>query len=127
MAVVEKSRTNKALHKTEIMVIKTIPCVLSLCYIANTILSYCGVEVEIFSMLGGLSLIPFIFILISSFVFGFCKYHRMMIYYIGISEGLAWIDHYHEIPISNNTYFMILFILIGVFVFLTIYFKVKNI
>jgi hypothetical protein len=50
----------------------------------------------------------------------------MMIYYIGVTELLSWIDYYHKIPISDNTYFIVLFLILGVFLFLFTYFKIKN-
>ena len=128
MDVVEKSKNiNKRLYKLELILIKTIPFVISLAYIVNTILSYFEIEVELFSILCGMSVLPFIFLLISSFVFKFCIYHRTMIYYIGISELLSWIDYKCNIPISDNIYFVMMFIIFGIFLLLTIYFKIKNV
>lgn len=123
---VEKSSVNKTLYKLELLSIKTIPFFIAIAYMANTILSYFDIKVELFSALCGISALPFFFLLISSFAFKFCTYHRMMIYYIGVSELLSWIDSKHEIPISDNTYFVIMFIIIGLFLFLALYFKIKN-
>ncbi|MBQ3933451.1 MAG: hypothetical protein II653_06825 [Lachnospiraceae bacterium] len=126
MAVEAKSNVNKRLYKIELLLIKIIPYIIALCYIINTVLSYLSIEAEIFSMLCGISLLPLLFILMSSFVFGFCKYHRMMIYYVGISELLAWVDYYKGIPIPTNTYYILLFTLFGIFIFLFTYYKIKN-
>ena len=126
MAVEAKSNVNKRLYKIELLLIKIIPYIIALCYIINTVLSYLSIEAEIFSMLCGISLLPLLFILMSSFVFGFCKYHRMMIYYVGISELLAWVDYYNGIPIPTNTYYILLFTLFGIFIFLFTYYKIKN-
>lgn len=126
MDVEEKSNINKKLYKIELILLKTIPYILSFCYITNTVLSYLCIEVEIFSMICGISVLPFIFILISSFVFKFCKYHRMMIYYVGISELLAWIDYYYHIPISTNIYYILLFVIFGIFLFLFTYYRIRN-
>ena len=121
-----KSNISKSLYKIELLLLKTIPYILSFCYITNTVLSYLCIEFEIFSMICGISLLPFIFILISSFVFKFCRYHRIMIYYVGISEFLAWVDYYHYIPISTNTYYILLFMIFGIFLFLFTYYRIKG-
>ena len=125
--VVEKSKNvNKALYKLELLSIKTIPFIIAFAYITNTILSYFDIKVELISMFCGISVLPFFFLLISSFAFKFCRYHRMMIYYIGVDETLSWIDMYHKIPISDNMYFVVSFTIFGVFLLLALYFKLKN-
>ena len=117
---------NKLLYKIEILLLKTIPYILAFSYALNTVLSYFDIDLIILSMLCSIGLVPYTLLLISSFVFKFCKYHRMMIYYVGITELLSWIDYYHKIPISDNTYFIVLFLILGVFLFLFTYFKIKN-
>ena len=125
--VVDASRNvNKTLYKLELLTIKIIPFVIALAYLTNTILSYFEVKVELISMICGMSVLPFLFLLISSFAFKFCRYHRMMIYYIGVSELLSWIDYNHTIPITDNVYFIVMFVLFGIFLLLTLYYKLKN-
>lgn len=122
----EKSRINKTLYKTELLLLKTIPYVLALCYALNTVLSYFDIDLVILSAICSIGLIPFLFLLVSSFVFKFCKYHRVMIYYIGVTETLAWIDYYWKLPISDESYFKVLFSVFGIFLLLYTYFKIKN-
>lgn len=103
-----------------------IPYALAAGYALNTVLSYFGIDLVILSMICSIGVVPYLFLLVSSFVFKFCKYHRMMIYYIGVTETLSWIDYYKAMPISDNVYFVILFIILGIFIFLTTYFKIKR-
>ena len=105
---------------------RAIPYVLLICSILNTILSYVGIELEIISAIAGISFIPWLFVLLSSYVFKFCKYHRLMIWYCGFTEVLAWIDYYHKIPISDNVFFVLLLVILGIFLFLITYYKIKN-
>ena len=117
---------NKSLYKIEILLLRIIPYALALGYAFNTVLSYFGIDLVVLSMICSTGVIPYLFLLASSFVFKFCKYHRMMIYYIGVTELLSWIDYYHKIQISDNLYFVMLFITLGIFLFLFTYYKIKN-
>lgn len=107
MAVVEESKSlNKALYKLELYMIRVIPIVISVIYFINTVLTYYGYRIELFSALCGISLLPLIFIYLSSRVFKFCLRHRLFIYYIAFSEAEAWIDYKIGIPVSSETIFI---------------------
>lgn len=52
MAVVEESKSlNKALYKLELYMIRVIPIVISVIYFINTVLTYYGYRIELFSAL----------------------------------------------------------------------------
>lgn len=103
MAAVESLR-NKALYKAEILIIKFIPFILAVAYFVNTVLSIYSIDIPILSYLTGLSLVPWLFILLSSFVFRFCTWHRIPLYYILGNDVLNIIDSVWEIPIEDRTY-----------------------
>lgn len=92
----------KTLYKLELGLLKVIPMLLALCYLCNTIFSLCGYDYVIFSILGGMSVIPLVFLYVSSFVFKFCAYHRMFLYYIVVNDVLNWIDNLYGLPVSNR-------------------------
>lgn len=73
----------------------------------NTLLSLFDVNVVIFSYLAGVSILPWVFILISSFVFKFCSYHRIPLYYIIVNDAINVIDSYLELPISDLVFISI--------------------
>jgi hypothetical protein len=50
-----------------------------------------GVDIPILASIAGMSLIPLIFMYISSYVFKFCEYHRMFLHYI-----VAINSQYHD-------------------------------
>ena len=51
----------------------------------NSILSYFNIDLVILSYIGGVSLIPILFIYITSYTFKFCEYHRMFLHYIVVT------------------------------------------
>lgn len=123
--MVERS-VDRALYKIELLVIKVIPFIIALCYLLNVILSYIGLDTLILSFLGGLSVFPFIFLYLSSFVFRFCIYHRLPLYYIIVSECINYYDNLVGIPIDNRGLFTLNLIIAGIFILLIVYFKFKQ-
>lgn len=122
--MVENS-VGKALYKIELLLIKVIPYVLAVICFANTVLSYFGIDLVIFSLVGGVSILTILFLLISSFTFRFCIYHRLPIYYTVISNIISYYDNVVGIPVSNKGLLSINLIIAGVTIFLIIYFRLK--
>ena len=98
--VVEERLRSKFLYKLEIVGIKYIPIIIAVLYFLNTILDAFGIYQDIISHLTGISLLPWCFLLLSSFVFKFCVYHRIPLYYIAINHIIALIDYYIDIPLN---------------------------
>lgn len=123
MAAEERKRVVKTSYKYMLWMLKHIPFLIASLYFINSILDWFDINIEILSFMFGMSLVPWLFLLISSIVFQFCICHRIFIYYIGVIESLQWIDHFYTIPISDLTFFVII---IGLFVItcaLAIYFR----
>ena len=122
MKVVEKRKFS---HKLEFKLLKIIPMLLAICQLVNIILSYFGYEYVIFSIIAGTSIIPLIFLYLSSYVFGFCEYHRMFLHYVVLNDVLAWIDYEYIIPITDKALLMIHLVITGIFLFIILYLKFK--
>lgn len=78
--------------------------VIALAYLVNTVSSYFGVDIPILASIAGMSLIPLIFMYISSYVFKFCEYHRMFLHYIAVNDIIniyGWDNFTHEVVYSN--------------------------
>lgn len=116
----EVNLRNKTLHKVEILLLKFIPFIVAGIYFINTVLSIYMIDVPILSYIAGISLLPFIFILLSSFVFKFCVYHRIPLYYILVNDTLNTIDSYYDIPVENRA-FLILHLTIFFVCFITVF------
>lgn len=115
----------KEIYKIELYTIKVIPMAISVIYLLNTILSYCYIDLPILSWIGGLSLLPWLFLYLSSFVFRFCIYHRMFLYYIAMCNILSYIDYTCTLPISDRGLFLLNIIIAGIFLFVILYLKLK--
>lgn len=97
----EENSLKRNNYKVFLFINKYLPYVLSLLYMVNTLLSLAGIDLIIFSILGGLSLLPIIYFIIISFTFGYCLYHRLPIYYIILNDAINWLDYYIGIPIPD--------------------------
>lgn len=100
--------------------------VIALAYLVNTVSSYFEVDIPILSSIAGMSLIPLVFMYVSSYVFKFCEYHRMFLHYIAISDIINIYDWYIGIDISNRNLFIIHVIIAGISLFIILYLYVKN-
>ena len=105
--------------------LKILPMLLAVCTIINTGFDFFGIKSELMSFLAGVSLFPLLFLYISSFVFQFCIYHRMFLHYVVANNILTYIDYYVGLPVSNGALFMLHIVLIGIFLFLILYFYKK--
>ena len=123
--MVERNLT-KSIYKIELVIIKFIPYIIALFYLLNNILSYIGIDLPILSLFAGTSILTILFLYISSFVFKFCIYHRLPIYYIVLSDIIAYYDIIVGIPIDNRSLFTLNLIIAGVFILLIVYFKFKQ-
>ena len=127
MAAVENYQSlNKALYKIELFIIKIIPYLLAIFYLLNTTLSYFYVDVPLLSYIAGISLFPWLFLYISSFVFRFCIYHRLPLYYILINWLITILDYYLDFTKYYETTVLIDFITAGITILLIVYFKYKE-
>ena len=122
----EEKLRSKYLYKIELYLIKVIPMIISLVFLLNTILSYFYIEVPLLSYIGGISLLPLLFLYISSYVFRFCLYHRLFLHYISLNWILNIIDYYWGIPISDKGLFLLYMVITGVFLFFILYLHQKH-
>lgn len=122
----EENGVGKSLYKIELYLIKVIPYIIAICYVLNNILSYFEIDAPLCSYIGGMSLLPFTFLYISSFVFEFCIYHRLPLYYILVSDVINYIDLYIGIPINSNNLFVLNMTILGVFILILVFIKFKQ-
>lgn len=125
MAVEERLR-DKTLYKLELYLLKIIPMLLALIAFLNTVLSYFDIDLVIWSYIGSVSLLPLIFLYMSSYVFRFCEYHRMFLHYVVITNVLNVYDYYVGIPISDRELLVLYMIITGISLFIILYLYVKS-
>ena len=93
---------DKLLYKITVIVLKILPMLLAFITLLNSILSYFNIDLVILSYIGGISLIPMLFIYVASYTFKFCEYHRMFLHYIVVTWIINIIDLYIGIPTLFN-------------------------
>lgn len=125
MAVEERLK-DKTLYKLELYLLKIIPMLLALIAFLNTVLSYFDIDLVIWSYIGSVSLLPLIFLYMSSYVFRFCEYHRMFLHYVVITNALNVYDYYVGIPISDRELIVLHMIITGMSLFIILYLYVKS-
>ena len=126
MDVAERSRNDllqKSLYKIELYIIKVIPYILALFYLVNTVLSYFYIDIPLISYIAGVSLLPLLFFYITSFVFRFCIYHRLPIYYIFTNWLITVADYYLDFTKYYETTILISLITSCITIMLIVYFK----
>lgn len=124
--VEENLRISNYKHKYFLGFLKIIPMTVAGLYLLNTVLSYFDTEWTIISYIAGLGLIPWLFIMMASYLFHFCEYHRMFLWYIMANNILCWLDYEYTLPISNRSLFLLHMIIAGIFLFLVLYFHQKQ-
>lgn len=122
----KEDQLRKSSHKILLLILKFIPMITALGYALNVLLAYFGIDAAILSHLCGMSLLPWLFILIATFVFRFCIYHRMFLYYILLNDLLNILDYYIGIPISTSNMIMVHMIVVCIFLFLILCIYVKH-
>lgn len=121
----EVKSVNKRLYKLELYSAKVVPMLMAGITLANTVLSYVGVQLVCLSYIGGISLLVLIRFYITSYTYRFCSYHRMFLHYILISNSVALYDYHVGIPLSDVNLFALNMIIAGVSLFIILYLKFK--
>ena len=126
--VEESSKISNYWHKLFLGFLKILPMLLAGLFLLNTVLSYFDIDWPALTYIASIGVIPWIFIMIASYLFHFCEYHRMFLWYIMTNNIICWADQEFHLPISNWNYFILHIIIAGIFLFLVLYFhqKCKN-
>lgn len=119
--VMEERLRSKLLYKIELFLLKIIPMLMAVCSACNSILSYFDIEVVIINYIGGVSLLPLIFLYLSSYVFKFCAYHRMFLHYLLITDIINIYDYHIGIPLDNLEYLCLHMIVTVISMFIVLY------
>jgi predicted lysophospholipase L1 biosynthesis ABC-type transport system permease subunit len=109
--VAEVNSLKRSNYKIFLFINKYLPYVISLLYMVNTILYLFGIDLVIFSILGGMSILPMIYFISVSFTFGYCLYHRLPLYYVILNDSINWLEYTIGIPITNTMFISISLIL----------------
>jgi hypothetical protein len=85
-------------------------------YIVYTIFQFLDVDLIIVGHLVHISIVSWIFMILSSIVFRFCYVHRLPLYYILLNDATTVIDYSVGIPVSDTAILNYHIILIGLLI-----------
>ena len=83
------------------------------------ILSYLGIEGNTISYIN--AILVWIFLYLCSFVFKFCRWHRLFLYYLLLEGIINWYDYEFVIPISLRPMIALQLIIAIVFISIGLY------
>lgn len=119
-------KINKQLYKGILILLKILPFVICLMYMISTICGFFSIELIIIGYISHLSILSWLFLYLASYVFQFCTVHRLPLYYIALNDALVVSDNYIGIPLDIYNLFILHLLIIGVFIFLILYFHQKE-
>ena len=109
--IAEANSLKRSNYKIFLFINKYLPYVISLLYMVNTLLYLFGIDLVVFSILGGMSILPMIYFISVSFTFKYCLYHRLPLYYVILNDSINWLEYTIGIPITNTMFISISLIL----------------
>ena len=119
-------KRNKTLYYIELSLLKLLPALIAILYFVGTLLDLFGIDTFLLSHISGMSVLPLLFLYVSSYVFKFCEYHRMFLHYITLNLVLNCIDWYIGIPLDNLEYMSLFLIVSCIFMFIILYLYLKS-
>lgn len=114
-------------YKMVIYLLKLLPVLAAVSCFLNTAFSFWKIDISEISYISGLSLLPLFFFWFSSYVFRFCEYYRLPIYYVFINNTICWIDYFYGIPIDDFSMFFVHMLVALVCILIFLFLKIKKI
>ena len=112
-------------HKGFLVILKYIPHFVTFFYVLYTLLSFAGIDAIILGRLTHISVIPWLFMYMTSHIFRYCYVHRLPLYYIASNELLIDTDYYIGLPVSDIKLLLIHLTAIIILIFGYSYYYVK--
>ena len=93
---------SKSLYKLLLVVLKALPMIMAVGLVLSNTIPRINPYLNMTVHALGLIAPPFLFMYLSSYIFRFCSYHRIFLYYILAVQIVTITDWYIGIPISNE-------------------------
>lgn len=121
MTAEERLNVSKTNYKFTVGLLKILPMVIAALCLTNMVLSYFDIDLPVISYIGGVGLVPWLFIMLASYLFRFCAYHRMFMWYVLVNNILCIWDYEYELPVSDRGYLILHLVVTGLFLFFILY------
>lgn len=121
--MVVEEKLSKKLVKNFVLATKVLPMTIAAIYFLNSTISFFhGNDIPL-NYLGGMSLLPILYLYLASYVFKLCEYYRMYLHYTVVINAINIYDYYIGIPISNLNMYLLCVLITTITMFVIIYLK----
>ena len=114
------------LHKLFLIILKYLPVLIAMVYLLVSILHCFGIVLYVIPNVFYLSPVSALFILCASFVFRFCIWHRLPIYYALLLHGISILDYYTPLTLTNSLMLFVYLLITIIFILIGLYLKNKH-
>ncbi len=94
-------------HKLFLLSLKLLPPIMAVGCFLSTVFQYFYIEEIITTELCFAGILPILFLVFTSYVFKFCEYHRIYLYYIILNEVMNIINYNVELNITDTVFIRI--------------------
>jgi hypothetical protein len=106
---------SKSEYKAFLVILKYIPFLLAGLYLINVILDMLCFGTMWITISAGIGFIPACFIIYVSYLFRYCSYHRMPLYYIMLNNLINWFIYAIDFNVSMCFFFSWFIIITAIF------------
>jgi hypothetical protein len=116
---------HKKNFKIELYILKVLPSIIALFYLIFTVCTILHININFIAYFFHLSVISWIFLLYTSFLFKFCVHHRIPLYYILLNDVINILNSASCITMEVYTFLKLHSVILGVCLFVYIYTYLK--
>ena len=121
--MVMEEKLSKKMVKNFVLATKVLPIIIAAIYFLNSTISFFyGNDIPL-NYLGGISLLPVLYLYLASYTFKLCEYYRMYLHYIVVINIINIYDYYIGIPIDDISMYLLCVLLTTITMFIVIYLK----
>lgn len=118
-----EEKLSKKMVKNFVLATKVLPMIIAAIYFLNSTISFFyGNDIPL-NYLGGVSLLPVLYLYLASYTFKLCEYYRMYLHYIVVINIINIYDYYIGIPIDDISMYLLCVLLTTITMFIIIYLK----
>ena len=118
-----EEKLSKKMVKNFVLATKVLPMIIAAIYFLNSTISFFyGNDIPL-NYLGGVSLLPVLYLYFASYTFKLCEYYRMYLHYIVVINIINIYDYYIGIPIDDISMYLLCVLLTTITMFIIIYLK----
>lgn len=118
-----EEKLNKTSVRVLVLTTKVLPILIAIIQFLNVVISFFhGNDIPL-NYIGGISLLPLLYLYLASYTFKLCEYYRMFLHYSVIVNLINIYDFYFGIPITDMDYLLLMVMLTIITMLVVIYLK----